>query len=490
MELLNEVSPEEAAAELLRRRNGRKKLIDFTTYTKPTYIADPFHHLVAEKLEAVERGEILRLMIFAPPRHGKSELSTRRFPAFFMGRNPTKNVISASYNADFAKTFGREVRTIVQTKEFGTLFPEVGIRSDNRAADEWELEQGGKYFAVGVGTGTTGKGAHLFMIDDPIKDRKEADSPTVREDQWNWYRDVVYTRLEEDAAIILTLTRWHYDDIAGRLIELMNNGKGIPWDIVCLPALPDYKRNPETKEPILLDDGTVPGDLLRRRPNEPLAPNRFSLASLLDRQEVLGDRSWSALYQQQPMSQEGGMFQSDWFDIISPAQLPPRRTRVRAWDLGATVDGDFTVGVLMSKDSAGVFYIEDVVRVRDTPLEVERLIKRTAVTDGKSVSIRIPQDPGQAGVSQSQNYIRKLAGFSVKAVRPTGPKITRAEAFAAQAEGRNVKLVQRPSGSPWIQNFLDELSTFPLGSNDDQVDAAADAFNALLGPKTPRVLDW
>ena len=483
-----EVAPSEAARELLRRREARERLIPFTEYTMEKYKADPFHHHVADALEEVERGENTRLMIFAPPRHGKSELSTRRFPAWFMGRNPDRNVISASYNADFAKGFGRNVRDIVASKQFDTLFPHVSIRSDNRAADEWEIDGGGKYFAVGVGTGTTGRGAHLFMIDDPIKDRKEADSASNREDQWNWYRDVVYTRLEEDAAIVLTLTRWHYDDIAGRLIDLMKAGKGQPWKIITLPALPivlwtkDEAGN--KKEPILNDDGSVPGDALGRKPNEALAPQRFSTNALKDREEVLGERSWNALYQQQPMSEEGGMFNAAWFKIAD--KLPARRTRVRAWDFAATLDGDFTVGVLMSRDADGVFYIEDVVRFRGTSLEVEQRVMKTAAQDGRSVQIIIPQDPGSAGKAMSDNFIRKLAGYKVKAVRPNGPKETRAAAFAAQSEGGNVYLVK----AHWNQVFTDELSTFPLGVNDDQVDAASDSFNALLGPRKWAQRDW
>ncbi|WP_051346577.1 phage terminase large subunit [Bradyrhizobium sp. th.b2] len=487
MNNLIDVSPEEAAAEILRRRRGRERLIGFTEYTLPKYNADPFHHLVAEKLEAVERGEIKRLMLFAPPRHGKSELSTRRFPAYFMARNPDKNVISASYNADFATSFGRNVRDIIKGNEFKTLFPNVGIRTDQRAADDWQLEQGGQYYAVGVGSGTTGKGSHLFLIDDPIKDRKEVSSANFREDQWNWYRDVVYTRLEEDAAIVLTLTRWHYDDIAGRLIELMNDGKGLPWEILYLPALPYTKsiqREDGTKELILNDDGTVPGDPLRRKPNEPLAPRRFSYAALQDRQDVLGERSFAALYQQQPMADDGGMFNASWFETAT--ELPAKRVRVRAWDLAASKDGDYTVGVLMSRDANGIFYIENVIRFRDTPLVVEKKIFETARNDGKSVQIFLPQDPGQAGKSQAQNFIRRLAGYIVKAVRPTGPKETRAAAFAAQCEAKNVKLVK----GHWNDVFTDELEMFPLGVNDDQVDAASDAFNALLGPRKAAVLDW
>ena len=487
------VGPSEAATELLRRQRGREKLIGFTEYTNHKYFADPFHHVLAEALEDVEAGRCDRLMIFAPPRHGKSELSTRRFPAWYLGRNPEKNVISASYNADFATGFGRNVRDIIEDKSYRRLFPTVSVRSDSRAADEWQISvderKGGTYFAVGVGTGTTGKGAHLFLIDDPIKDRKEADSPSNREGQWDWYRDVVYTRLEEDAAIVLTLTRWHHDDIAGRLIELANSGKGKPWRILTLPALAEPKKHPISGDIILDEEGRVPHDPLLRRPNEPLAPNRFSLEALKDREEVLGGRSWAALYKQKPMPESGGMFQASWFtgeNVIGPEALPTRRTKVRAWDFGSTMDGDFSVGVLMSKDQAGVYYIEDVRRFRGSPLEVERQVKQIAIDDGKTVSIRLPQDPGQAGKGQAEAYIRMLAGFKVKAVRPTGSKETRAAAFAAQCEGRNVKLVRKH----WNNVFVDELTTFPLGLNDDQVDAASDAFNALVGPQRPAIFDW
>lgn len=488
MDIPTNISPADAAQEILRRRAARDSLIGFTEYTLPKYKADPFHHIIADALERVERGDCKRLMIFAPPQHGKSELSTRRFPSWFLGRNPNKSIISASYNGDFATTFGREVRDIIEDKAYRRIFPSIQVRADNRSAGEWQIEgqqgQDGKYFAVGISTATTGKGAHLFLIDDPIKDQKDADSATKREDQWNWYRSVAFTRLQEGASIVMTLTRWHYDDIAGRALQLMEQGKGLPWEVLILPALAEPRKTPDGV-PILNPDGTVPGDPLGRQPNEPLAPGRYSLETLLERRDVSAERTWSAMYQQRPMPEEGGMFRVKWLQDLT-SLMPPRRQKVRAWDLSASITGDWTVGVLMSRCPDGFFYIENVIRRRGTAHEIEKLIMDTAAEDGRSVAIHLPQDPGQAGKSQISNLTRKLAGYRVKAQRPSGPKETRAAPFAAQCEAGNVYL----GHGHWREIFLDELSTFPLGSHDDQVDAASDAFNALLGPRKAQVRSW
>ncbi len=420
MELDHDAPLEELAQELLRRRQAQESLIAFSEYTLHKYRADPFHQIVAEHLEAVERGEIRRLMIYAPPQHGKSELSTRRFPAWYLGRNPDRSVISASYNAEFAADFGRNVRDIIFSRQYQNIFPNITIKSDSRAADRWELDNGGKYFSVGVSSGTTGRSAHLFLIDDPIKDRKDADSVTKREDAWNWYRDVAFTRLQDDAAIVMTLTRWHFDDLAGRALQLAESGRGLPWTILRLPALaePRYVQG----IPILEPDGSVPGDALRRKPMEPLAPSRFSLETLLEKKEVSGERTWSALYQQVPMSEQGGMFKVAWFkDQTDP--LPAKRVRVRAWDLAASIDGDWTVGVLMSRDTEGTFYIENILRFRGSALEVERKIIDTAHEDGRSVQIRLPQDPGPGRRPpdlEPDPQARRLQGQGRAAHRPQG----------------------------------------------------------------------
>jgi predicted phage terminase large subunit-like protein len=188
--------------ELLKRRKARAGLIPFTEYTNHAYEPAPPHSEIAEKLEAVERGEIDRLMIFMPPRHGKSELASRRFPAWYMGRNPQKQIIAASYNSDLASDFGREVRNIIRTNEFSRLF-NVKLAEDSRAAGRWNTDAGGAYVAAGVGTAVTGRGAHILLIDDPVKDREEAESELRRDTIWNWYTSTAYTRLMPGGSVIL-----------------------------------------------------------------------------------------------------------------------------------------------------------------------------------------------------------------------------------------------------------------------------------------------
>jgi len=196
------LSPSQAAKEIIRRLEAKASLIKFTEFTLPTYQTAAHHALIAEKLEAIERGDIDRLMINMPPRHGKSELASRRFPAFFLGRHPEKSIIAASYNSDLATDFGRQVRNIVAQREFANLF-HMKLAEDSRAANRWNTDKGGSYVAAGVGTAITGRGANILLIDDPLKDREEADSENQREKIWDWYTSTAYTRLAPNGAIIV-----------------------------------------------------------------------------------------------------------------------------------------------------------------------------------------------------------------------------------------------------------------------------------------------
>ncbi|MFP2873739.1 phage terminase large subunit [Acetobacter tropicalis] len=459
-----------ARTELSRRIAARSGCLAFTQYTMPGYKVGPQHRLLCDKLDAVERGEIKRLMVFMPPRHGKSELTSKRFPAWFLGRNPDKQVITASYSADLAQDFGRHARNIVASSEFAVLFPGVGVADDSAARDKWHTSKGGVYTAAGVSGSLTGKGAHVALIDDPIKGRQEAESDTVRNAVWDWYRSVLRTRLMPGGAIVLVLTRWHPDDLAGRLLDEMQNGTGESWDVLSLPAIADSA-----------------DDALGREIGEPLWPDVFDLPELEAIEKSIGTREWSSLYQQQPTPGEGTLFKTGMFPVVDAA--PAGGTQVRRWDLAATKqigtrDPDWTVGVKMARYPDGRFCILDVVRFRGDPQEVEAAIKNTAALDGPSVEIVLPQDPGQAGKAQAEYFIRMLAGYRARAERETGDKATRAAPFSSQANAGNVSLVR----APWNRTFLDELGQFPAGSHDDQVDAAAGAFSALCEASDPMIL--
>ena len=445
-------NPAQAAEELLRRRDARKSLLPFIQYTKAGYIVGDHHRQICAALEAVERGELDRLMIFAPPRHGKSEIVSRRGPAWFLGRNPERQIITASYGQDLANDFGRDVRNLIATSEYAKIFPDVKLSADSAAKNKFNTDAGGSFVAAGVGAAITGRGADILLIDDPLKDRAEADSQTIRDSVWNWFTSTAYTRLMPGGAVIVTLTRWHEDDLAGRLMEEMASG-GDQWRIMDLKAIDD--------------NGNA------------LWPARYPLESLERIQAAVGERDWSALYQQSPVPLEGAIFKADgvrYVDII-----PAGCRSVRAWDLAATAQAgsrnpDWSVGVKLLQTPDSGFIVSDVVRLRGGPEEVERAIKATAERDGKSTQISIPQDPGQAGKSQVLYLAKHLIGYKVYSSPETGDKATRAAPFASQFNIGNVSLLR----ASWNRAYLEEIGGFPNAAKDDQVDASSRAFAQLI----------
>ncbi|OUJ11832.1 phage terminase large subunit [Acetobacter sp. DsW_059] len=448
--------------ELTSRAEARAGLEAFTRRTMAGYRCGAHHRLLCARLDAVARGEITRLMVFMPPRHGKSELISRRFPAWYLGQYPDRQVICAAYSATLAQDFGRTVRNLVASPGFTALFPAVSLAADSAARDTWHTAAGGSYTATGTGGGLTGRGAHLALIDDPVKDRQEAESPLRRQAVWEWYRSVLRTRLMPGGAIVLAMTRWSPDDLAGRLLADMKNGTGEAWEVLSLPAMAEEQETP---------------DALGRLPGAVLWPEAFAPQALHDLRLAVGEREWSALYQQRPVPAEGHLFSTALMTVHDA--LPAQGQSVRRWDLAATTRNrsDWTAGVKMTRLPDGRYAVADVVRLRGDPAQVEAALLATASQDGAATEIILPQDPGQAGVAQVRYLAGRLAGYRVRAVRETGDKATRAAPFAAQVNAGNV-LVQR---APWTAHFLEELSLFPAGGHDDQVDAAAGAFAALAG---------
>jgi predicted phage terminase large subunit-like protein len=336
----------------------------------------------------------------------------------------------------------------------------IALSAERAAVQDWETAEGGGVRAAGVGAGITGFGGDLIIIDDPVKSREEAESLAYRDRVWDWYTDDLYTRLEPDGAIILIMTRWHEDDLAGRILA---SEDGPNWTVACLPA------EAEVDDP------------LGREIGEPLCPARYDTPALEDRKRVLGVYGYSALFQQRPAPRSGGMFKREWFEIV--AALPAGLRRVRYWDMAASAEGDWTAGVLMSMDPAGSIYIEDVARIQGTPGTVEKLIVQTAALDGPQVQVWMEQEPGASGVNLISYYARVLAGYGFHGNRASGDKITRADPLASQAEVGNVKILR----GYWNPAFLEELALFPKGRHDDQVDGASGAFAMLIaGQETAR----
>jgi predicted phage terminase large subunit-like protein len=384
----------------------------------------PHLALIRETVKRIHDGEIKRLILTVPPRHGKSEQVTVRYSAYALECEPSQRIIIGAYNQTLANKFSRKVRRIAEQR--------LSLSSDRKAVEDWETTAGGGVRAVGVGGGITGQGGNLIVIDDPVKNREEANSETYREKVWDWYTDDLYTRLEPDAAIILIMTRWHEDDLAGRILASDDKAN---WTLLNLPAFAE-------------DD-----DPLDREIGEPLCPERYDADALNGIRAVLGN-SFYALYQGRPLPAEGGMFKRHWFADKFMKAAPNGTQWVRHWDLAATKDKHAarTAGVKIGKTPDGKFIVGNVVTIQEEGESVRGVIKTTAALDTASVRISLPQDPGQAGKVQAKDMVAMLAGYVATAEPETGDKATRAEPFAAQCQAGNVYLLE----ADWNASYIDE----------------------------------
>lgn len=444
-----------AARELLDRRQSRESLIAFTRYTKPDFEDGPHHRLIAEKLEAAERGEIRRLIIEAPPRHTKSELASRRFPAWFIGRNPRRQIITSTYASEFAQDFGREVRGIVGGEDFARVFPGVGLAGDSAARGRWHTTAGGVYVAVGVGGPITGRGAHLALIDDPVKNRQDAESEVIRESVWKWYTSTLRTRLMPGGVIVLVLTRWHEDDLAGRLLEAAKHG-GEQWDVVCLPAVAEAN------------------DPLGRQPGEALWPAWYPREELDRIKSAVGSRDWSSLYQQNPVPETGGQFERGWFKWYDPEELPPRLNLYGASDYAVTEKGgDWTEHGVAGADEGGHLWLRDWWSGQEAPdVTIEAKLDlahqwRTLEWFGEKGVIEKAIGPATNRAMQDRAKAGKPSWTAMTYLPTTGDKVARVASFRARAQAGAVHL---PRGKRWAEELVDQLCAFPAGRHDDKVD--------------------
>jgi predicted phage terminase large subunit-like protein len=443
-------TPGQAALDVLRRRNAKESLTAFIDYISELEggIQPARHHrLLIEKLEAVERGEIPRLMVFMPPGSAKSTYANRIFSAYYMGRHPGSLLITASHSAELAEYFGKKARKIAGSNEFRAVF-ETGLDPSNSSAAEWSLDSGAEYYATSVGGSVTGRRADGAIIDDPVKGREEADSETIRRKTLEWYRSDLWTRLKPGAFVVLIMTRWHELDLAGCLLADMAAG-GEQWEVLSIPAVAEDN------------------DPLGRPPGEPLWPEWFTPEMFKEAKR--DKRKWSSLYQQRPAPDDGDYFRRDWIRWYSKDQTPKHMRIYGASDY-ATKEGkgDHTVHGVIGVDPNDDIYLLDWWREQTTS---DVWIDTFLDMMNKHQTLAWAEEKGQILASlgpfiDKRMRERRVYGFRTQ-YASSGDKPSRARSFQARMA---MKKVYFPSDAPWIDDLVTEMLQFPVGKNDDQVD--------------------
>lgn len=473
------MTPEEERYLLaLKRRRAalkaRDDLLDFARFMMPAQDApdDPdrseyqiaqHHRVIAAALEEVEKGKIRRLIINLGPRHGKSQLTSRLFPAWFLGRNPTKSIIEATYNEKFSWDFGRDVRQLLQDPAFSQVFPDCTLQSGAASVDRLELAAGGKAFFVGRGGSLTGRGGHGLIIDDPIKDRVEADSPTTREKLWSWFNQVLKTRLLSDKGwIVIIQTRWHEDDLVGRITDKMNPcysaSEAKKWRIIDLPAL--AREN----------------DILGRKEGEALWPERFPVSYLHEMREA-DPRGFQALYQGSPTPEKGNFFDGDRLRIYTKPTDRPPNDQLRFYiasdhAVSTKQDRDKTAMIPVGVDADDNLWIMDDIfwQRAETDVVVEKMIDLMAKYRPLFWWAERGHISKSIGPFLRKRMLERSVFCTLDEIVPIGDKMSRAQSIQARiAMGK----VYVPSYAPWYAEFRDQLLKFPYAAHDDVVDALA-----------------
>ncbi len=409
-----------------------------------------------QKLAKMTAGKTKRLMIFMPPRHGKSETVTVHYAAYRLELDQNMNIIIGCYNQKLANRFSRRIRRICEQRR-------LELSTERCAAEEWETKAGGGVRAVGVGAGVTGFGAGLVIIDDPVKSRARAESEVVRDSTGEWFNDDIYTRLEPNGEVIVIQTRWHDDDLSGRLLREMEGEDGEHWEVVKLPALAE-------------DD-----DPLCREFGEALCPERFDEEAFARIRKKLGSRSFSALYQQNPLPHDGAMFKRSWFKRFVNA-APPNLNWCRGYDLAVSTktSADYTASFRCALDESGNFYIADGFRKRIEYPEQRRYVMDRMLNE-------VNTQHGIEGALHGKAFVqdlrsdKSLIGIPLKDISVENDKFMRALGWQPLAEEGKVVIVR----GGWTEDFLDEVCRFTGRSDrhDDQVDAVSLAINMLRKEK-------
>lgn len=478
----------------------RRRLLPFVQRFRPKYLAGWVHEDICRRLErfvkAVEAGESPRLLLLLPPRSGKSELGSRNFPPWVLGQHPDWEIIAASHTQSLTLSFSRYVRDLVRDQAYKAIFPDLVLDPASQSIENWNTLQGGGYMAAGVGTGISGRGCHILVVDDVVKDAEAADSVTIRENTWEWYISTAYTRLAPGGGVLGILTWWHEDDWAGRIQEVMKSGEGDVFEVVKYPAI-----NEEGDEYILPDDTIQQFSIESDRPPEgsrltrlhgtAIHPARYTTEMMLRIKSNLISsglkRVWNALYQQNPVPDDGVYFTKE---MLRWYTHPPRREDMfvyQAWDFAITekTDSDWTVCATVGQDEQDNLYLLHILRFRsgdgnaivDDILDQYELFKPDLIgfEDGqiwKSLASQFKKRCDERRLYPNSELLQPLTDKKVRA----GP---------LKGRMQNGKLFVRQN-QPWTEAFRQEFMKFPSGKYDDQVDATAWAVRLTLTKAAPK----
>ena len=450
-----------------------KELAEYGTFAEyciaidRNYQLEWFHQDIAMKLqrgyERLERGEDVRIMIFMPPRHGKSDMATQKFPSWVLGKNPLIPIMVSSYSDELATDFGYRTRDIMKTPEYQCMYP-TRLRADAKAKGKWQTEEGGGYTAVGVGGSLTGRGFKIGIIDDPFKNREEADSPVVRNSRYSWFQSTFSTREEGNSMVIFILTRWHEDDLAGRVLkesaEAKKNGEAYDeWDVI------EYKA-------IATTDDT------HRKTGEALWPNKFSIDKLQKKKTEMGSYEFSALYQQTPIDEENRKFKQDWFQYRNYEEIKDQQT----YNV-MTIDPRGKDDIKHGTDYIGITINFIDIDKKWNLISYRVKLSATALIDLMFTNwsrynlhkIGIEDNQFTQGLKMSWEQEMKTRGsyLDVQLLKHGGTqKELRIEALVPRYEHGGIYHLNY-GGINQCEDLEEELKLFPKASNDDTSDSAA-----------------
>lgn len=482
----------EAQSELASRILSRRRLLPFTQRINPRYLAGWVHEDVCRRLEKFSDDVIAkkspRLMLLMPPRSGKSELGSRSFPAWHLGRAPDHEIIACSYNVGLAMSFSRKVKEVLEDPSYHSVF-ETRLNPDFKGAEEWGIAGArGGYVAAGVGGGITGKGAHILTIDDPIKNAEEADSADNREKLKEWYDSTAYTRLAPGGGVLIVQTWWHDDDLAGRLqVAMAADPEADQFIVVKYPAIAENDEYLDyDTDLIVLETPPANGKLLRLK-GAALHPERYDVKALEQIKRTISPRFWSALYQQNPVPDDGAYFLKEHFRR-APLPYIKRSNVFIAWDFAISEKklNDYTVGTVLLQDEDDVLHVAEQLRFKsaDAFFIVEAILNLSK--KWYSPGMQVGFEDGQiyrAIESLLKKRMRERSFYpSITVLKPISDKLARARPLQGRMQQAMVSFA---ADAEWYDVCRLEMLRFPAGAHDDCVDSLSWATQMAIGHEPP-----